>query len=190
LILLPLSQPPNSLLTAPPPPLSAAMPAHSTHPAGGNRTTEASSETGLTDKIKNLFHRGSTSTQHTSSSHAQTQSQDSEITAVEGGTERVLDQTAMGEQLPSARANAVGATNVDANAETGWPGLIAGDKLGEVVVDLRGVEKGKVDLGGGKKSEGSYVVVPVSLRSNARRRLMKAGGIDYRSFLEHDTRND
>lgn len=76
--------------------------------------------------------------------------------------DRVLDQTAQGEMLPSAGANAIGATSLNANAENGWPGVIHGQQLQSVVVDLRALDKSKVTLGGGGKKEGSYVLVHVS----------------------------
>jgi hypothetical protein len=163
LIILPLSQPPNPLLTTPPPPLSQAMPAHSAHPSAGTRTQNTGEhhthddDTGLTGKIKNLFKKSSTSHE----SHDTNESVSSSATAVEG-VDKILDQTGRGEQLPSAAGNAIGATNLNANAELGWPGVLNGEKLGAVVVDLRGVQRGKVELGGGMKNEGSYVTVPVS----------------------------
>lgn len=79
---------------------------------------------------------------------------------VGGNTDRVLDQTAQGDMLPSANANRIGATNINANAESGWPGVINGQKLGSIAIDLRSIDK-KVTLGGGKKGEGSWVIVQV-----------------------------
>lgn len=102
------------------------------------------------NKLKNLFrHQSSNPTEvPTASTHPNL-------------NEAVLDQNASGAQMPSASANAMGATNVNANAEIGWPGMIDGEKLGAVVVGLQGIEKGRVTLGGGKKGEGSWVIVPV-----------------------------
>jgi len=180
LILLPLSQPANSLLTSPPPPLSAAMPAHSTETAAGSHTSHPPQEgehTGIADKIKHFLHLDTAShtntntntnpnTATTPTTAGMEDSVSSATTAVEPqsqtqGVDRILDQTASGGQLPSPEANAAGATNVNANAEMGWPGMINGEKLGEIVVDLRGVEKDKVHLGGGKRGEG-MVTIPVT----------------------------
>ena len=77
--------------------------------------------------------------------------------------DKILDQTARGQMMPTAEANRVGATNLNSNAETDWPGMIKGEKLGAVTVDLRSIDKSKVVLGGGKKGEGSWVIVPVSV---------------------------
>lgn len=104
--------------------------------------------------MKNLFRRSSTTTDKAvpHPDPATTQSGD-----------KVIDQTAGGEQLPSAKANAVGATNLNANAETGWPGFIDGQKLGMVAVPLNAIEKNKVGHSGGKKGEAYYITIPVSL---------------------------
>ena len=91
-------------------------------------------------------------------------------TAVE---DKILDQNARGQQMPTAEANRVGATNLNANAETEWPGVVKGEKLGAVMVDLRSVDKSKVVLGGGKKGEGSWVIVPVSEARAARSRGLR-----------------
>jgi len=167
LVLLPLSQPPNPLLTSPPAPLSHAMPAHSTkHNATDSAVVDNNEETGIAGKIKHLFRRGSSSAPPNERRtappvHNPTQSTNSsgtDSTAVDG----IFDQTARGEQLPSAEANRLGATSVNANAEMSWPGTIGGEKLGAVVVNLQGVDKGRVTLGGGKKGEGSWVNVPIT----------------------------
>lgn len=81
----------------------------------------------------------------------------------DGKVDKILDQTARGEQLPSAGANAIGATNVNANAETGFPGVLHnGQKCGAIVVGLNNVDKNKIELKGGRAHEGSWVTVPVS----------------------------
>ena len=151
IVLLPLSQPPNPLLTAAPAPLSNAMPSHSTTAAGTR--PDPADEQGLSSKIKNIFRRSS----------ASSPSKPTKPLPVEHGEpERILDQTATNEMEPSPSANAIGATNLNANAESTWPGVIDGEKLAGVVVDLRSVEKGKVHLGGGGKKESSWVMVPVT----------------------------
>ena len=186
LVLLPLTQPPNPLLNHPPQPLSQAMPAHSTQasqarssmPGGPSPTTHAhpndsavadDNEGGFGTKIKNLFRRGSASSpeKHAisppfnaeQSNETMSQATSTTATAVD---DRVIDQTVRGEMAPTAEANRFGATNLNANAETTWPGTIDGEKLGAVIVDLRAVEKGKVTVGGGKKGHASWVIVPVS----------------------------
>ncbi|ORX38592.1 hypothetical protein BD324DRAFT_621513 [Kockovaella imperatae] len=196
LILLPLSQPPNPLLTVAPQPLSQAMPAHSataskakTSMPGGaneghNRKANADADESLTTKFKNLFKKGSPKSdpQALPQDHVDTEppgAHDSaEISHGASGTcdassnvysmtstavdDRILDQNGRGQQMPTAEANQLGATNANANAETEWPGMIKGDRLGAVVVDLRSVDKSKVVLGGGKKGEGSWVTVPIN----------------------------
>ena len=107
------------------------------------------------DKVKNLFRRSSTT--HKESASA------APAPVVGEDSARPLDQTAQGDQLPSASANAMGANNMNANAETGWPGVIQGDKLQAVVVPLNQIDKHKVKVSGGKRGEASWVTVPVGL---------------------------
>jgi len=171
LILLPLSQPANPVLTTPPQPLSHAMPQHShnasqargTMPGGAGEHAPAGEHEGIGAKIKSLFKRGSANDdkrddQATLHGDETSPAASTTTTAVD----QVVDQTAHGEMLPSAHANAVGATNLNANAETGWPGMINGQHLQAIVVDLRSLDKSKVSLGGGKKGEGNWVTVQVS----------------------------
>jgi len=134
------------------------MPTHSTeHNASDPAVIEANKEGSITSKMKTLFRRSSAAAPaHADASKAHASSRDPDT------VDAVLDQSSRGEQLPSAEANKMGATNVNANAEMGWPGMVGGDKLGAVVISLQAVEKGKVSLGGGKKGEGSWVTVPVS----------------------------
>jgi hypothetical protein len=148
---MPLSQPPNALLTSPPPPLSEAMPAHSSAPSGLNHGNTEEHES-IGTKVKNLFtgHKKHTNDDHTADAPKH---------------ETIGDQTGAGEQLPSAAANAMGADNVNANAETGWPGMINGEKLGVVLVSLASIDHTQVKLHQHKK-ESSYVTVPVRLISN------------------------
>lgn len=157
LVLLPLTRPANSLLTSPPAPLSAAMPAHhkdNKHNHNSSATSGAhDGDEGLVDKVKNLFRRSSTT--HKESASA------APAPVVGEDSARPLDQTAQGDQLPSASANAMGANNMNANAETGWPGVIQGDKLQAVVVPLNQIDKHKVKVSGGKRGEASWVTVPV-----------------------------
>jgi hypothetical protein len=80
---------------------------------------------------------------------------------IDGEADKVIDQTARGEQLPSPGANAIGATNINANAELGWPGTINGEKLGAIVVSINSIVKDKIHLGGGKRNEDCWVTVPV-----------------------------
>nr|XP_019044605.1 hypothetical protein I302_06518 [Kwoniella bestiolae CBS 10118]OCF23535.1 hypothetical protein I302_06518 [Kwoniella bestiolae CBS 10118] len=183
LVLLPLTQPPNPVLTTPPAPLSHAMPSHSTQVSAGTRTESGVEEDGgLMGKMKNLFRRSSTVNRDTSetintdvasSPHAQTGVVDT-ITSgsagfgAEGGKgERVIDQTPKGEMLPPAKGNEIGATNLNQNAETGYPGVINGSKLSGVVISLGAIDKSKIVVGGGKKGEGSWITVPVALGDNA-----------------------
>lgn len=186
LVLLPLTSPANPVLTSPPQPLSHAMPAHSVNAAGGTGH-EHGHETheGIGTKIKNLFRRASASHEQKPAEVPQTGAQTgtqaggqtgvldqshhaandatSQATATTAtAVDRVIDQTPQGDMLPSAHANAAGATNVNANAETGWPGVINGQPLASIVVDLHSIDKGRITLGGGKKHEGSWVIVHVS----------------------------
>ncbi|KAI9637375.1 uncharacterized protein MKK02DRAFT_7075, partial [Dioszegia hungarica] len=157
LILLPLTQPANPVLTSAPQPLSEAMPAHSSHTPGHAHSNESGHEEGLLDKMKSLFRKHP----HEGAASDGDKVPHPDAAATEGG-DRVIDQTATGEQKPTAKANAAGATNVNANAETGWPGVIDGEKLGMIAVPLHAVEKGKVAHGGGKKTEGYHITVPVT----------------------------
>jgi len=141
---MPLSQPPNPLLTSPPAPLSEAMPTHSTAPHG---TGHGESHESLGTKVKNLF---TGNKKHAKDDHTQDAPKH----------ETIGDQTGAGEQLPSAAANAMGADNVNANAETAWPGMINGEKLGVVLVSLSSIDHTQVKLHQHKK-ESSYVTVPV-----------------------------
>jgi hypothetical protein len=149
---MPLSQPPNPLLTTAPPPLSEAMPSHSSAAHGTGHTTNEHESIGT--KVKNLFTGG-----------ARKQSKDDTNTNTDQGQgqkhETIIDQTGRGEQLPSASANAMGADNVNANAETGWPGYIGGDKLGVVMISLESIDHANVKLHQHKK-ESSFITVPVS----------------------------
>lgn len=153
LVLLPLSQPANPVLTSPPAPLSEVMPSHSTSQSGEHES--------LGTKVKNLFtgRRQSKVGSGTGTGGNDAASHDTDATAV-NPTERVLDQTPQGDALPSPSANAMGATNANANAETGWPGFIAGEKLAAVVISLSSIDQAAVKLHEHKK-EGSFVTVPV-----------------------------
>ena len=146
-MLLPLSQPPNPLLTQRPAPLSQAMPAHSATATGHTE------HEGIGAKIKNFFHKSEPAPTPVKAEEAAQASQ--------ATVDPIVDQNAKGETVPTPQANAVGATNLNANAETAWPGLIQGQNLGAVVVDLRAVDKDKVVLNKNKK-EGFTVTVPVS----------------------------
>jgi hypothetical protein len=147
LVLMPLSQPPNALLTSPPAPLSQAMPSHSTE----NQHTAAPGEhESIGTKMKNLF-----------SGNRRNSKNDDPSSTTTTGHEKIVDQTGGGEQLPSAAANAIGADNLNSNAETGFPGVINGDKLGAIVVSLASIDHANVKLRDLKK-EGSFVTVPVS----------------------------
>jgi hypothetical protein len=121
------------------------MPSHSTRQGhSGDHEQQESFGT----KVKNLFtgHRkNSKSDDHTE----------------EPKHETIVDQNASGEQMPSAAANAIGADNVNANAETGWPGFINGEKLGAVIVQLGSIDHTHVKLHQHKK-ESCFVTVPVS----------------------------
>ncbi|KAK8854857.1 hypothetical protein IAR55_003596 [Kwoniella newhampshirensis] len=204
LVVLPLTDPANPVLTTPPAPLSHAMPSHSTHAAAGTRTEGGGSagtseeDTGMVAKMKNLFRRTSTTNTNTNTNTSGnpsirdtivTQEDNSSSafgtahTATSGSKEeKVIDQTPRGEMLPSAKGNAIGATNVNSNAELGWPGMIQGEKLGGILVSLHGVEKGKVTLGGGKKGEGSWVTVPITSHfSNLVHPMLESVG-----FNKHD----
>lgn len=192
---MPLTQPPNPVLTTAPQPLSHAMPAHSQSGATGNRGTSGQAHDstthgdeehqGIGTKIKNLFrkpsavphdaHDTTTGTTGTTGSTGvptgvaesvggngnDSVSQTTATTAT--AVDRVIDQTPQGDMLPSPQGNALGANNLNANAETGWPGVIQGQHLASIVVDLHSVDKTRVTLGGGKKNEGSTVTIHVSL---------------------------
>jgi hypothetical protein len=138
------------------------MPAHSTeqhhgsgnHSGSGNATAEHES---IGTKVKNLF-----------TGHRRPSKEDDHSTSTTGGQgqgqgqgDKIVDQTGGGEQLPSAAANAIGADNLNSNAETGWPGFVNGDKLGAVLVSLASIDHANVKLHQHKK-EGSSVTVPVS----------------------------
>ncbi|WWC90788.1 uncharacterized protein L201_005725 [Kwoniella dendrophila CBS 6074] len=176
LILLPLTQPPNPVLTTPPAPLSHAMPSHSTTAASGTRTEGGTEQEdgGLIGKMKNLFRRSSAYSKDTSETiNTDTVSSPNTNTATVdtttsgsaglggGKEERVIDQTPKGEMLPTARGNEMGATNLNHNAELGYPGIINGSKLGGIVIPLGSIDKSKIVNGGGKKGEGSWVTVPI-----------------------------
>lgn len=107
--------------------------------------------------MKNIFRRASSSLKERPSAPPA-----SETTS--GGTniagERLTDQTGRGDMLPSAGGNAEGATNLNSNAELGWPGIINNEKLAAILIPLSSIGK-KVGLGGGKKAEGSWVSVQV-----------------------------
>lgn len=93
-------------------------------------------------------------------------SADTDTTAVNPPREeRILDQTGGGGMLPSASANAIGANNGNANAETGWPGVVGGEKLAAVIVSLSSIDQTGVKLHEHKK-ESTYVTVPVSQGSS------------------------
>lgn len=145
---MPLSQPPNPLLTSPPAPLSEAMPAHSSAAHGTGHSSEEHESIGT--KVKNLFSGNARK-------HSKSEEQHTEVPK----HETIVDQTGAGEQLPSAAANAMGADNVNANAETAWPGVINGEKLGVVLISLASIDHTQVKLHQHKK-ESSYVTVPVS----------------------------
>lgn len=121
-----------------------------------NKAGHDADEGGLVDKVKSLFRRGSTTTKD-NAHNAPTASVAGENPA------KPLDQTEDGDQLPSAHANAAGATNVNANAETGWPGMVNGQKLQAIVIPLNQIDKHKVKVSGGKRGEASWVTVPVCL---------------------------
>ncbi|WWD02498.1 hypothetical protein V865_000538 [Kwoniella europaea PYCC6329] len=178
LVLLPLTQPPNPVLTTPPAPLSHAMPSHSTQASAGTRTESGGQEEdgGLIGKMKNLFRRSSTTQRDTSETintdvgstpHAQTGVVDTTTSGSAGfgsgagKAERVIDQTPKGEMLPPAKGNEIGATNLNQNAELGYPGVINGSKLSGVLVPLGAIDKSKIAVGGGKKGEASWVTVPI-----------------------------
>lgn len=79
--------------------------------------------------MKNMFRRASSSVKERPSapSASETTSGGPSI-----GGERVTDQTERGEMLPSVKGNVEGATNLNSNAELGWPGMINGEKLGAI----------------------------------------------------------
>lgn len=223
-MLLPLSLPPNPVLTQPPAPLSQAMPAHSAKPPKQPITLTAAdlagkpadeSQTGdhegLVDKVKHFFRRGSvdrrasTTTESTTATGtttatadatsasptsagapqlppvgaAETSAQPTGTATINGKVDKVLDQTAEGDQLPTRTA---GATEKEeeipiypnANAETGWPGVIKGDKLGAIIIPFSSIVKDKVGIHGGKKNEDCWVTVHVSTESCSTLHVMAA----------------
>jgi hypothetical protein len=129
------------------------MPAHSSAPSGLNHGNTEEHES-IGTKVKNLF---TGNKKHPKDDHP---------TGEGLKHETIVDQTGAGEQLPSASANAVGAGNVNANAELGWPGMINGEKLGVVMVSLASIDHSQVKLHQHKK-ESSFVTVPVSLLHNS-----------------------
>ncbi|ORY35453.1 hypothetical protein BCR39DRAFT_509803 [Naematelia encephala] len=161
LVLLPLSQPPNPLLTSPPAPLSQAMPSHSTVPARSQPTTAPNDSAiaddakegkeGFGDKIKHFLHIGSNASHP---SHPETKETTSTASTDATAVDAITDQNAQGQQLTPAAGAA------DAHAETNWPGIVYGEKLGAIVVDLRAVDKTKVTVGTSKKL-GTTVLVPI-----------------------------
>lgn len=165
IVLLPLTQPSNPLLTTRPAPLSTAIPSHATHEASTHPNESAiaenegdKNESGFASRMKNMFRRASSSVKERPSapSASETTSGGPDI-----GGERVTDQTERGEMLPSAKGNVEGATNLNSNAELGWPGIINNEKLAAILIPLSSVGK-KVGLGGGKKAEASWVTVQVT----------------------------
>ncbi|OWT39075.1 hypothetical protein C362_03239 [Cryptococcus neoformans Bt1] len=164
IVLLPLTQPPNPLLTTRPAPLSAAIPSRATHEASTHPNesaiaeNEGGNEPGFASRMKNMFRRASSSVKERPSapSASETTSGGPSI-----GGERVTDQTERGEMLPSVKGNVEGATNLNSNAELGWPGMINGEKLGAILIPLSSIGK-KVGLGGGKKADASWVTVQVT----------------------------
>jgi hypothetical protein len=134
------------------------MPAHSSAAHGTGHSGSEEHES-IGTKVKNLFTGGArkhSKTDDTLPGQNQGQGQ-----GQEAKHETILDQTGAGEQLPSAAANAMGADNVNANAETGWPGYIGGDKLGAIMISLTSIDHASVKLHQHKK-ESSFVTVPVS----------------------------
>ncbi|TYJ56088.1 hypothetical protein B9479_003198 [Cryptococcus floricola] len=167
-VLLPLSNPANPLLTSAPPPLSTAIPSHAAH---SSRTTTNAGESainnsnvnalhppendsGMANKMKNFFRRGSTTNKETPASTGQ---QSGAQTAM---NEPITDQTASGATLPSAAANEAGATNTNGSSELAWPGVIDGDKLAAVIIPTWALVKDRVQLKH-KKVEGTWVIVQV-----------------------------
>ena len=126
--------------------------------AGTNGTSDA---TDANVHSAQIVTQGQTASNPASSGDSASNVYSTTETAVE---EKILDQNARGQTMPTAEANRIGATNLNSNAETEWPGMIKGEKLGAITVDLRSIDKSKVVLGGGKKGEGSWVIVPVSLQ--------------------------
>ncbi|RSH88638.1 hypothetical protein EHS25_002865 [Saitozyma podzolica] len=200
LVLLPLSLPPNPVLTQPPAPLSQAMPAHSAKPPKQPITLTAAdlagkpadeSQTGdhegLVDKHHDRVHyrygnhrgyhdlgrrdfrvsheRGSSPAPPVGA--AETTAQPTGTATINGKVDKVLDQTAEGDQLPTRTAGATEKeeeipTYPNANAETGWPGVIKGDKLGAIIIPFSSVVKDKVGIHGGKKNEDCWVTVHIT----------------------------
>lgn len=146
------------------------MPSHSTanpHSSAGNHSGEHES---LGTKVKNLFTGGRKNSKDTDDHHRDSTAVGAGTAGAAGaasgtatgpGGEKILDQTGSGEQVPTPSANAVGATNLNANAETGWPGLVGGEKLGAIVINLASIDQSAVKLHEHKK-ESSFVTVPVS----------------------------
>lgn len=126
------------------------MPSHSTAHATGHGGEHES----IGQKVKNLFTGGGRK-------NSNDQQHDMSGTGAGPGGEKILDQTGSGEQVPTASANAMGATNMNANAETGWPGVVGGEKLGAIVINLATIDQSGVKLHQHKK-ESSFVTVPVS----------------------------
>lgn len=119
---------------------------------------------GVVDKVKNLFRRGSAHPEGHGHGHGHGHHKEA--------SDKITDQTPQGDPLPpSGQANA-GEGGVGVNAETGWPGVVDGQKLGAVVVTLNQVDKHRVAISGGKRGEASWVTVPVSgaVRARARAR--------------------
>ncbi|ODN92764.1 hypothetical protein L198_05558 [Cryptococcus wingfieldii CBS 7118] len=167
-VLLPLSDPANPLLTSAPPPLSTAVPSHAAH---SSRTTTNAGESainnsnvnalhppendsGIANKMKNFFRRGSTTNKETSASTGQ------QSGAQAAMNEPITDQTASGATLPCAAANEAGATDTNGSSELAWPGVIDGDKLAAVIIPTWALVKDRVQLKH-KKAEGTWVIVQV-----------------------------
>ena len=133
---------------------------HAAHGSGGEHES-------LGTKVKNLFTGGRKNSKDTDDHHHHDSTATTGTgiggtgTATGPGGEKILDQTGSGEQVPTPSANAVGATNLNANAETGWPGVVAGEKLGAIVINLASIDHSAVKLHEHKK-ESSFVTVPVS----------------------------
>jgi hypothetical protein len=145
------------------------MPSHSTAHGHGQGHAASGEHESLGTKMKNLFTGGRKHSKdgddvhHDSSAGAGAGAggATSTGTGTGPGGEKILDQTGSGEQVPSPSANAAGATNLNANAETGWPGVVGGEKLGAVIINLSTVDQSAVKLHEHKK-ESSFVTVPVS----------------------------
>lgn len=72
---------------------------------------------------------------------------------------------------------------MNSNAETGFPGIIGGEKLGAVIISLASIDHANVKLREHKK-EGSFVTVPVSsIELDGTFTTQREGlTIDYRSY--------